>query len=136
MSTSDVHTLLEIALTAIWVLVDLGLAILALYRFRVTPAGILMGMSFALMSLKNLFASLLWHLFLNPALDRGWDMYGSYESIELLRTLYFLGRTGLSFVLMGALAVGILLIPYSLGRLRPGPATPPPFQPPPPGPYY
>ena len=115
-SMFDVHDLIELFTVAGWVLVDLTLAILAFYRFRGTPAGILMGASFALMSLKNLLSSMIWHLYLNRAYDFGWA--GSYEAIDLQRNLYFLTRTGLSWLLMLLLAVGVVLIPYSLGRLR------------------
>ncbi len=113
MSSFALDTIISLLFTAGWVLIDLGLAVVAFYRFRTTPAGLLMGGSLALMALKNLVFSLLWHVLLRPMMDRSWD-----DSFFMLQQGSSLLRTSLTFLLIAVLALGILLIPMSLRKLE------------------
>ncbi len=76
MSYFDLHGVIDLMTSLAWILVDLILAGLVLFRLRATPAGLLMGGAFALMSLKNLLSALFWHLYLNRAYD--WGLGGAW----------------------------------------------------------
>ena len=101
--------------TAIWILIDLGLAVVVFYRFRATLAGILMGGSLLLMSAKNFVSTALWELVLRPAMDRAY-----MGEMPLLSSpeLYFTLKTVISLGLMLVLIAGVLAIPMSLTKLE------------------
>jgi len=104
----------SLMLTAAWILIDLGLAAVVLYRFRATVAGILMGGALLLMSAKNFLATLMWEAWLRPAMNRSWYDY-DYGGVSSLITpeLFFFLRSLVSFGLMFVLIIGILTIPIS-----------------------
>ena len=119
MSDYGVMDLAQLAISGLWILLDLLLAAVVIYRFRATASGILMCGALALMSAKNLVGTLAWHLVIRPMTERAWDLpWEAHEAVIAKQNLFFLGRSALSFLLMFVLAVGVVLIPLSLGRLR------------------
>lgn len=108
---------ISLMFTAVWILVDLGLAIVVFYRFRVTLAGILMGGSLLMMAAKNFVSTVLWELVLRPAMDRAYAGYGEM-SILASPELFFTLKTVVSLGLLLVLIAGVLTIPMSLTRLE------------------
>jgi len=117
MDSFSIDRIVSLLFTATWILVDLGLAIVVLYRFRLTVAGILMGGTLALMSAKNFVSTLMWEAWLRPSMDRA---YAGYGDLSLLHSpeLFFLLKTVLSLGLMLFLIAGVLMIPMSLTKLE------------------
>ncbi len=107
--------IISLMFTAVWILVDLGLAIVVFYRFRATLAGILMGGSLLLMAAKNFFSTVLWELVLRPAMDRS---YMGEMSLLTAPELFFTLKTVVSLGLMLVLISGVLTIPMSLTKLE------------------
>lgn len=90
----------------LWVLLDIAVAVLALYRFRKTRSGILLGLSHGMLALNGLVFvfSIPWVLgFIG----------GPYWIYSLVGVLSHLIR----FVMYIFIALGIGFIPHSLGRL-------------------
>lgn len=113
-----IERVFSLMLTAAWIFIDLGLAAVVLYRFRATVAGILMGGALALMSAKNFLGTLLWEVWLRPAMHRSWDYdYGGVSSL-ITPELFFFLKSLVSFGLMFVLIIGILTIPISLKKLE------------------
>ncbi len=103
---ADTRSLVYLAIGILFFLVELGLAAAAFYRFRVTASGIVLGGAFILMALKDAAIQVLTRTVLS----------GSPFNEE--RYLLFQIVSGsLSFLLLIAVAVGIVLIPLSLRRL-------------------
>ena len=117
MSSFPIDRIVALLFTFIWILVDLGLAVVVFYRFRATVAGVLMGGSLALMSAKNFVGTLTWELVMRPYMDRAYSGYGDLSILASPET-FFLVKALISFGLMLTLAVGIALIPLSLRKLE------------------
>ena len=90
----------------LWVFLDIAVAVLALYRFRKTRSGILLGVGHGMLALNGLF-----FVFLIP-----WGLgfiggpYILYSVVGVLSRL-------ISFAMYIIIALGIGFIPQSLGRL-------------------
>ena len=90
----------------LWVLIDLAIAGLALWRFRKTASGILLGLGHGGLGLKTLFFSLLIPFVLNRL---GVD-YSIHFAVTMLSQL-------IRITLYLVIAAGIVTIPRSLNRL-------------------
>jgi len=90
----------------LWVLIDIAIAALALYRFRKTRSGILLGLSHGILALNGLFLVLLipWVL---GFIGGQWAIYGMVGVLSRL----------IRFVMYILIALGIGFIPHSLSRL-------------------
>lgn len=119
MNSLDIHHVLHLLTSGCWVVIDMALAAVVVYRFRLTLAGVLMAGSLALMSVKNLVGTLVWEVVFRPAFTNTWDVsWEVQEALYAKQHLFTLTRTGVSFLLIGVLAVGIALIPLSLRTLE------------------
>ncbi len=102
-----VERVMEFFGVAVWVLSSLGLAVVALYRFRATAAGLLMGGGFGLLGLKAMVSTALrWLGVLSPSLSTPGGM-----------TRYVISSL-ISFVCLLVVAAGILAIPSALRAKR------------------
>lgn len=109
--SSEILSTLVSALRWIHLLMLLALAVVAVVKLRATPAGLLLGLSFALMTFCN-GASKIYRL---VALDPENMGYGD----DYLMQLQAIGWTSslANTVLWLAVAVGVGLLPLSLRRL-------------------
>lgn len=103
---AETRSIVYLVVGILWILLEAGVAAAAFYRFRTTPAGIVLGGSFALMAVKGVATQ-----FLTRVLFKGSGFQeASYAMVQLV-----IGS--LSFVLLVAAAVGVALIPLSLRKL-------------------
>jgi len=92
--------------SVLWVFIDLAIAGLALFRFRKTASGILLGLGHGGLALKVLFLGLLIPFLLNRV---GVD-YTFHFAVTILSQL-------IRITLYIVIAAGIAMIPRSLARL-------------------
>jgi ABC-type transport system involved in cytochrome c biogenesis permease component len=92
--------------SVLWFLIDLAIAGLALWRFRKTASGILLGLGHGGLSLKVLFLGLLIPFLMNRV---GVD-YSLHFAVNILSQL-------IRITLYIVVAAGIVMIPRSMARL-------------------
>ncbi len=104
--TPELPTWINGLVTLAWLVVDLGVAAAAFYRFRLTASGLLLGGSFLLLALGGLAVAVVnaWVL-----ADVAWNSPG--------RMMATFGNSALSLLCGLTIAIGIALIPESLRRL-------------------
>ena len=115
----DIHHILTLLLLTTMALVDLAVAGVAFYRLRTTLSGILIGGSFALMALKSLVFQLGYEVWLRPAMMNSWQLeWEVQERVIVMQNLFSAARSGISQTLLLLVALGIVLLPMSLGKLE------------------
>lgn len=91
------------------ILAELGVAVAALARLRVTASGILLGLGFGALAMSNLFNKLVWTFYFRPALADGeyMEIETSMQALSLLTS----AAAMLFWILIG---IGAVLIPSAL----------------------
>ncbi len=107
MMSPDVPTWINGVLSVTWLLLELATAAAALYRFRSTASGLLLGGAFLVMALVGATVTL---LNLSLLREAAWD--------SAARMTVTFGQSAISLLVGIAIAVGIVLIPNSLRRLN------------------
>jgi hypothetical protein len=102
----DVPAWLHVAMSVVWIAVELAIALAAFCRFRSTPSGLVLGGAFLARGVVATSSTLLSLFVLREA---AWNATG--------RLVATFGQSAAYLVLNLAIAVGIALIPNSLRRL-------------------
>jgi len=119
MGSLDIHHVIYLLTSACWIVIDMALAAIVVYRFRLTLAGVVMAASLALMSVKTLVGTLVWELVFRRTLFGGLDVsWEVHDALMAKQHVFILMRTSISWLLIVTLAVGIALIPQSLRALE------------------
>jgi hypothetical protein len=105
----DFDYIVSIVITLLWTGTLLAMAGLALFRFRATISGLLLGASFAIWALKLLLL-----VFVGPIVARTMDDPMPFWTIQSLVS------TAVSLLLTVGVGAGIAFIPASLRKLSRG----------------
>jgi len=104
--TFEIHQLLSNIFIIAWIIIFFILGALALFRFKISASGLLIGGSFILLALKIIIFRILDRLVMS-------SLRSEQESMIIFIVVSYL----ISFALYLTLAIGIGFIPKSLRRL-------------------